>query len=44
MRPILFEFPGLGWPLQSYGVAMGVALLVAWVIALRQARRDGLPS
>lgn len=44
MRPILFEIPGLGWPLQSYGVAMGGALLVAWAVALRQARRDGLPS
>ena len=44
MRPILFEIPGLGWELQSYGVAMGLALLVAWFVALDRARRDGLPS
>jgi phosphatidylglycerol:prolipoprotein diacylglycerol transferase len=44
MRPILLELPGLGWPLQSYGVAMGVALLLAWFIALDRARRDGLPT
>lgn len=44
MRPILFEVPGLEWPLQSYGVAMGLALLLAWFIALDRARRDGLPS
>lgn len=44
MRPILLEIPGLGWPLQSYGVAMGLALLAAWFIALDRARRDGLPT
>ena len=44
MRPILVEIPGLGWELQSYGVAMGLALLVAWFVALGRARRDGLPS
>jgi len=44
MRPILVEIPGLGWELQSYGVVMGLALLVAWFVALSRARRDGLPS
>ncbi|MCA9637048.1 MAG: prolipoprotein diacylglyceryl transferase [Myxococcales bacterium] len=44
MRPILFEIPGLGWPLQSYGVAMGLALLVAWFASLDRARTDGLPT
>ncbi|MEZ4381456.1 MAG: prolipoprotein diacylglyceryl transferase [Nannocystaceae bacterium] len=44
MRPILFELPGLGWPLQSYGVAMGLGLLLAWFVALDRARRDGLPT
>ncbi len=44
MRPILFEIPGLEWQLQAYGIAMGLALLAAWFIALRAARREGLPS
>ncbi|MEZ4451711.1 MAG: prolipoprotein diacylglyceryl transferase [Nannocystaceae bacterium] len=42
MRPILFEV--LGWPLQAYGVAMGLALLLGWFVALDRARRDGLPT
>ncbi len=44
MHPILFVLPGLGAPLPSYGVLMVVGLLVAWLVALDRARRDGLPT
>ena len=44
MHPILFSVPGVGWAVHSYGAAMGLALLVAWIVALDRARRDGLPT
>ena len=43
MRPILFTFPGLDWPLQAYGFFIGVALIAGWLISLSLARRDELP-
>ncbi len=44
MFPVLFTLPGLGWDVQAYGVLMGLALLLGWVMTLRSARADRLPS
>jgi len=44
MAPLLFTIPGLGWEIQSYGFFMGLALVVAWVIAMGMARADKLPT
>ncbi|MCA9714588.1 MAG: prolipoprotein diacylglyceryl transferase [Myxococcales bacterium] len=44
MYPVLFTLPGLGWDVQAYGVLMGLALLLGWVLTLRAARADRLPS
>ena len=44
MAPLLFTIPGVGWEIQSYGFFMGLALVVAWVVALSLARTDKLPT
>lgn len=44
MHPTLFEIPGLETGVQSYGVCVGLALVVGWVLALRLARADRLPA
>ena len=44
MHPILISVPGGGWAVYADGAAKGLALLVAWLIALDRARRDGLPT
>ncbi|MDC0719590.1 prolipoprotein diacylglyceryl transferase [Nannocystis bainbridge] len=43
MAPELFTLPGLGWAITSYGLAVAVALVTAWLVSLLLARRDKLP-
>ena len=54
MHPILFRLPLPGWnlpwlgklaslPIYSYGVMLGLSLVVGWYLTLRLADRDGLP-
>ncbi len=54
MHPILLRIPMPGWelpiigkrdsiPIYSYGVMLGLALVVGWYLTLGLARRDGLP-
>lgn len=42
MYPVLFTIPGLGWPISSFGVAMAVAFLVGYWIAIPRMREEGL--
>ena len=41
MHPVLFEIPGLGWPIFSYGVMLGLSLIAGWYIVLGLAVKDG---
>ncbi|MBI4699803.1 MAG: prolipoprotein diacylglyceryl transferase [Deltaproteobacteria bacterium] len=54
MHPIMFRIPMPGWtlplvgrldsiPIYSYGVMLGLSLVVGWYLALGLAVRDGLP-
>jgi phosphatidylglycerol---prolipoprotein diacylglyceryl transferase len=54
MHPILFRIPLPGWnlpwlgqatslPIYSYGVMLGLSLVVGWYLTLSLAERDGLP-
>lgn len=43
MLPELITVPGLGWEIQAYGLALALALLLAWVVTLALGRRDRLP-
>ena len=44
MYPQLFTVPGADFVVTAYGLAMGLALVTAWVWALLMARQDRLPS
>jgi len=44
MHPQLFTVPGTESVVGAYGFFMGLALVMAWVMALLQARKDRLPS
>lgn len=55
MHPILFRIPIPGWklpylgevssiPIYSYGVMLGLSLIVGWYLTLHLADRDGLPK
>lgn len=55
MHPILFRIPMPGWelpwlgkvtalPIYSYGVMLGLSIVVGWYLTLGLAKRDGLPS
>jgi len=44
MAPELFTLPGLGWAITPYGLAVAVALVSSWLVALVLARRDKLPT
>lgn len=44
MHPLLFTVPGTEFVVSAYGFFMGLALMVAWVLALLLARADRLPS
>lgn len=39
----MLTLPGLGWDVQSYGLVLALALVVAWVVLLSLGRRDRLP-
>ncbi|MBL8859147.1 MAG: prolipoprotein diacylglyceryl transferase [Planctomycetes bacterium] len=41
MHPILFEIPGLGWPIRSFGVMVAIGFLVGSHIFTRLAARYG---
>ena len=41
MRPILFVLPGIHLPLYSYGVMLGLSLIVGWYIVLGLCEREG---
>lgn len=43
MRPVLFTVPGVDWDIQAYGLFIGLALIVGWILSLSFARRDNLP-
>lgn len=43
MFPVLFEIPGIGWPIYSYGVMLGISIIAGWYLTLGLAERDGLP-
>ena len=42
MYPILFTIPGINLPIYSYGVMLGVSLIVGWYVVLGLGKRDGL--
>lgn len=42
MHPILFTIPGINLPIYSYGVMLGISLIVGWYVVLGLGRRDGL--
>jgi phosphatidylglycerol:prolipoprotein diacylglycerol transferase len=44
MHPQLFTVPGTEFSVASYGFCVGLALILAWVLALLHARADRLPS
>src|SRR5262245_52215080 len=41
MRPVLFRLP-FGLPIYSYGVMLGLSLVVGWYITLRLCEKDGM--
>lgn len=41
MHPVLFEIPGLGWPIFSYGVMLGLSMIAGWYLTLYFAEKDG---
>jgi len=43
MYPVLLEIPWLGWPIFSYGVMLGLAIIIGWYLTMFFAERDGLP-
>lgn len=42
MYPILFTIPGINLPIYSYGVMLGISLIVGWYLVLGLGKRDGL--
>ena len=42
MRPVLFHIPFLQLPIYSYGVMLGLSLIVGWYIVLGLCERDGM--
>jgi phosphatidylglycerol---prolipoprotein diacylglyceryl transferase len=42
MHPIMFTIPGLNLPIYSYGVMLGVSLIVGWYVVLGLGQKDGL--
>lgn len=42
MHPILFTIPGINLPIYSYGVMLGISLIVGWYVVLGLGKRDGL--
>ncbi len=44
MHPKLFEIPGLGWPINSYGFMIMIGFLLATYIGVRRGRELGMKS
>jgi phosphatidylglycerol:prolipoprotein diacylglycerol transferase len=44
VHPILFTVPGLAWEVQSYGFFLGLALVLGWIVSMRLAEHDRLPT
>src|SRR5436309_157770 len=42
MRPVLFYIPLVHLPIFSYGVMLGLSLIVGWYIVLGLCARDGM--
>jgi len=43
MHPVLFTIPGIDLPIFSYGVMLGLSLVLGWYIVMRLGVADGLP-
>ncbi|MCP4602157.1 MAG: prolipoprotein diacylglyceryl transferase [Proteobacteria bacterium] len=43
MYPILFKIPGIDLPIYSYGVMLGLSLVVGWYLVMYLGKKDGLP-
>ena len=44
MHPVLFTIPFIDLPIYSYGVMLGLSLVVGWVLVMKLGEADGLPS
>lgn len=44
MYPVLFTIPGIDMPIYSYGVMLGLSLVVGWYLVMRLGTADGLPK
>lgn len=44
MYPILFKIPFVELPIYSYGVMLGLSLVVGWYLIMYLGKRDGLPA
>ena len=44
MYPVLFTIPVVDIPIYSYGVMLGLSLVVGWVIVMHLGAKDGLPK
>jgi len=44
MHPVLFTIPGIDLPIYSYGVMLGLSLVVGWYLVMYLGRKDGLPK
>jgi phosphatidylglycerol:prolipoprotein diacylglycerol transferase len=43
MHPVLFTIPGIDLPIYSYGVMLGLSLVVGWYLVMYLGKQDGLP-
>jgi phosphatidylglycerol---prolipoprotein diacylglyceryl transferase len=43
MHPVMFTIPGINMPIYSYGVMLGLSLVVGWYIMMWLGKKDGLP-
>jgi len=44
MYPILFKIPGINLPIYSYGVMLGLSLVVGWYVVMYLGKKSGLPA
>lgn len=44
MKPVLFEIPGIEMPIYTYGVMLGLSLVVGYYLVTFLAKKDGLPA
>jgi phosphatidylglycerol---prolipoprotein diacylglyceryl transferase len=43
-RPAVFTQPWLPVPIHSYGVMLGISMIVGWFLVMRLGRQDGIPA